>query len=110
MGGIIFWALIRLAAVIFISWIAIDYVEYSFWFSASLLLIYGAVLHPAVIQYNQFREANKEVVESTLCSSCRHFDKSAVLCMKFDEHPAIDRLPCEGLSWEPKNDEFVEED
>jgi hypothetical protein len=29
--------------------------------------------------------------------------------MKFDEHPAIDRLPCEGLSWEPKN-EFMEEE
>lgn len=109
MGGIIYWALIRLAVVILASWIAIDYLDYSFWFTATLMLIYGAVLHPAVIQYNNFKEATREVVESTLCSSCKHFDKSAVLCMKFDEHPAIDKLPCEGLSWEPKN-EFVEED
>jgi hypothetical protein len=84
-------------------------IDYSFWFTATLLSIYGAVLHPAMIQYNRYQEANKEIMESTLCSSCKHFDKGAILCMKFDEHPAIDRLPCEGLSWEPTN-EFMEEE
>jgi hypothetical protein len=64
--------------------------------------IYGIIIHPAIVQYNQFKEDNKEIINNTLCSSCRHFDETAVICMKHDKHPTVDSLPCEGLDWEMK--------
>jgi glucan phosphoethanolaminetransferase (alkaline phosphatase superfamily) len=101
MGAIIYWGLIRIAIIIPVIWILNSYLDYSLWWSVSFLLIYGVVLHPAIIQYNLFKERNKDIIESTLCSSCKYFDETAVLCLKLDEHPTREYLPCDGLSWEP---------
>jgi len=80
-----------------------NYLDYQVWWSVSFLLLYGVVLHPAIVQFRYFLEKNKDILESTLCSSCEHFDKSAVLCMKHDEHPTTNYLPCDGIDWSPKS-------
>jgi len=103
LGEIIFWALVRIVFVIPTIWILRNYVSYQVWWSASFLLLYGVVLHPAIVQFRYFLEKNKPVLEGTLCSSCEHFDKSAVLCMKHDEHPTTTYLPCDGIDWVPKS-------
>lgn len=72
----------------------------------SLMSIYGVVIHPTIIHYRLFIEENKEIIDSTMCSSCKHFDESAVLCMKHDEHPSKTYLPCEGIDWEPDSSEY----
>jgi hypothetical protein len=102
MGGIIYWTIIRIAILIPLLWIATDYIEYKYWWMVVTMSIYGIIMHPAIIQYKLFREKNEEVITNTLCSSCKHFDESAVLCLKFDEHPTEDEIPCEGSAWEPK--------
>jgi hypothetical protein len=102
MGGIIYWTIIRIAILIPLLWIATDYIEYKYWWMVVTMSIYGFIMHPAFIQYKLFREKNEEVITNTLCSSCKHFDESAVLCLKFDEHPTEDEIPCEGSAWEPK--------
>ncbi|MBA4251900.1 MAG: hypothetical protein C0425_10705 [Chlorobiaceae bacterium] len=109
MGDIIFWAIIRTAILIPVLWIAKDFIDYSFWWTLTILCIYGVILHPALIQYRLFLEKNNVVLNSTLCSSCQHFDKTAVLCLKHDEHPTEIYLPCDGLEWEPQSNEQVEE-
>lgn len=101
MGEIVFWTIIRAAVVVPIIWISRSYLDYQLWFLASAMVLYGVIVHPAVVHYRLFIERNKEIMETTLCSSCRFFERSAVLCSKFDEHPTKDYLPCEGLSWEP---------
>jgi len=103
LGEIIFWTLVRILIIIPTIWALRHYLDYQVWWSVSFLLLYGVVLHPAIVQFRYFLEKNKEVLESTLCSSCEHFDKSAVLCMKHDEHPTIDYLPCDGIDWSPKS-------
>jgi len=60
------------------------------------------IVHPAMVSYRWFEERNKKVIESTLCSSCKHFDQSAVLCIKYDKHPTENYVPCDGVDWEPK--------
>ena len=112
MGDIVFWTIIRTALVIPAVWILQSYIDIQLWWIVSLAGIYGIIIHPAIIHYRLFEEKNKEVVESTLCSTCRHFDRSAVLCMKHDKHPTKDFLPCEGLDWEIKitsvdNEEYI---
>ena len=70
--------------------------------------MYGVIIHPAMIQYRMFLHDNDAIINNTLCSSCKHFDKTAVLCQKYDQHPTLKNLPCEGLDWEPigiKNEE-----
>lgn len=106
MGDIVFWAIIRAAIVIPSLWILKGYIDYQLWWYIVLLGIYGVIVHPAIIHYRLFEEKNKEIFESTLCSSCKHFDKSSVLCTKHDEHPTKDFLPCEGNDWEPNSKEF----
>lgn len=63
--------------------------------------VYAVIIYPITIQYRIFYDENKEIIEQTLCTSCKHFDKTAVLCMKLDQHPTLKVLPCEGLEWEP---------
>jgi hypothetical protein len=106
MGEIIFWTIIRTALMIPIIWLAQGYMDYSLWWTSSLLVIYGVVVHPTIVQYQHFKEANKEVIEFTLCSSCKSFDESAVLCLKHDEHPTKDYLPCNGVNWEPRSEKI----
>jgi hypothetical protein len=110
LGEIIFWTLVRILIIIPTIWILRGYFDYQAWWSISFLLIYGVVLHPAIVQFRYFLENNKEVLESSLCSSCEHFEKSAVLCMKHDEHPTKHYLPCDGIDWSPKSKEFEIED
>ena len=102
MGGIIYWTIIRIAILIPVLWIATNYIEFKYWWMVVTMSIYGIIIHPAFIQYRLFREENDEVITNTLCSSCKHFDETAVLCLKYDEHPTEDEIPCEGSDWEPK--------
>jgi hypothetical protein len=102
-GEIVFGTIIRIALVIPIIWFSKEFIDFQFWWIVSMMIIYGVIIHPAVIHYRLFEEKNKDIIESTLCTSCKHFDKSAVLCIKYDKHPALDYLSCEGNDWEPKN-------
>ena len=101
MGGIVYWTLIRLAlsiiSVIYLS----DFYYGKFWWPMVLLALYLIVVHPAYSQYKEFVKNNTAVIEDTLCSNCKHFNETAVLCMKHDKHPSQDYLPCEGMHWEP---------
>ncbi|HPO56906.1 MAG: hypothetical protein GX452_13265 [Ignavibacteriales bacterium] len=101
MGDIVFWAIIRTFILIPVIWLLRNWLDYTFWWTFSFMLIYGVIVHPIVIQYNHFLEKNKKVLDSTLCSTCKHFDKTAVLCLKLDEHPTTHYLPCDGIDWEP---------
>ncbi len=101
MGHIIFWAIMRTAVLIPSLWVMYSYVEYKYWWWIVIISVYAVIIYPITIQYRIFYEENKEIIEQTLCTSCKHFDKSAVLCMKLDKHPTLKVLPCEGLEWEP---------
>ena len=103
MGAIVFWTIIRTAILIPIIWILQSYINFQFWWILNILAIYIVIIHPAIIHYKLFEEKNKEIIESTLCSTCKHFDKTAVICMKYDKHPTMEFLPCQGLDWEPNS-------
>jgi hypothetical protein len=101
MGDIIFWAIIRIAIVIPLLWLLTGYIDYKLWWIIMCFTVYGVIIHPAISRFKKFELKNKSIIEDTLCSSCKHFDVSAVLCMKYDKHPTKDYLPCEGNDWEP---------
>jgi len=101
LGEIVFWTLLRAAVTIPAVWLLRGYFDFQLWWMISLMAMYGIIIHPAVIHYKLFQERNKDIIENTLCSNCKHFDKTAVLCMKHDKHPTKTELPCEGLDWEP---------
>jgi len=108
MGVVVFWTIIRTAILIPILWILFGIIDYQLWWIVSFTAVYGIIIHPAVIHYRLFEERNKDIIEATLCSSCRHFDKTAVLCTKYDQHPDLNYLPCDGLDWEPKQNKNEE--
>jgi hypothetical protein len=110
LGHIIFWGIIRTAILIPALWILSGYLEYKYWWTFLALAVYGVIIHPAYIQYRQFMEANTEVITNTLCSSCKHFNETAVLCLKYDKHPTRNYIPCDGIDWEVKNNSFNEEE
>ena len=101
MGAIIYWAMIRIAILIPALWFLLDWVNYKYYWLVVAIAVYAIVIHPAVVQYKIFVEQTKEVVENSLCANCIHFDKSAVVCMKYDKHPTVESIPCEGVAWEP---------
>jgi hypothetical protein len=102
LGAIVYWTLIRAVILIPALLLLFEYIDYKLWWIIGVMSIYGIIIHPAIVQYNLFIEKNKEIINNTLCSSCRHFDETAVICMKYDKHPTLDSLPCEGLDWEMK--------
>jgi hypothetical protein len=106
MGEIIFWTIVRIVFVIPAMWVLQGYIDFNFWWLVNVLVTYGVIIHPAVVHYRLFVEKNKSVIESSLCSTCIHFDESAVLCMKYDKHPTAIYLPCEGTAWEPRKTSF----
>jgi len=110
MGAIVFWTIIRVAILIPTLWFLVELIDYKFWWTLVIISVYGVVIHPAVIQYKLFIEKNKEILYNTLCSNCKHFEKTAVLCAKHDKHPTVNFLPCDGVDWEPggKNNEEKE--
>jgi hypothetical protein len=101
MGEIVFWAIIRCAIVIPAIYIAKSFLDYTTWWGFGILAIYAVVVHPIAIHYHLFLDRNKEILDSTLCSSCKNFERTAVLCSVCDKHPTREYLPCEGLQWEP---------
>lgn len=102
MGGIVYWTLLRIAILIPLLWLAMDYIDYKFWWIIFSMSVYGVIIQPAVIQYRLFMEKNKDVISNSLCTSCKHFDETAVLCLKYDEHPTDEEVPCDGIDWQPK--------
>ena len=103
MCEIVLCTLVRITISIPLIWILKDYLSTQLWWSMSLVVIFVFVFYPAVISYRQFQDKNKKIIEDTICSSCKHFDETAVLCMKLDKHPTEDYIPCDGLEWEPIN-------
>lgn len=102
MGDIVFWTIIRTAVVIPSVWVLKSYIDEKLWWIVSIAAIYLIIIHPAVLAFKKFEKKSKSVLDSTLCASCKHFDPSAVLCMKYDKHPTEDYIPCDGIDWEPK--------
>lgn len=101
MGEIVFWTIIRTGFLIVILWFSKDIWGDKYFWLIVAISFYLFVISPVITFYRKFIEKNFDVLESSLCSSCKHFDKSAVLCMKYDKHPTKDFIPCDGVSWEP---------
>ena len=102
MGEVVFWTIIRAAVTIPGLWILKGQIDFQLWILISVAAIYVLIIHPAMVSYRWFEQHNKKVIESTLCSSCKNFNRSAVLCIKYDKHPTENYVPCDGVEWEPK--------
>ncbi len=102
MGSIVYTALIRTAFAIAIIWYLNNTYETRFIWLIAAALIYLLVVQPAIFQYKKFQEEKVNKMEGTLCATCKHYDPTAVLCLKYDQHPNQDFIPCQGNDWEPK--------
>jgi hypothetical protein len=101
-GETVFWTIIRTAITIVGVWILKSYIDEQLWYIITIAAVYGIIIHPAVLAFKKFDIKNKNILDSTICASCKHFDPSAILCMKHDKHPTEDYIPCDGLHWEPR--------
>ncbi|MBL0333357.1 MAG: hypothetical protein IPP08_06665 [Chlorobiota bacterium] len=101
-GSIIWWTLIRVVFVIIVMWLLLDrFNEYSQWWAITIGAIAAIGIYPAQIQYQKFKEDSKQIIEESLCTSCRWFDPEQLLCKKLDLHVSENIIPCEGEGWEP---------
>jgi len=103
LGEIIYKTIIRSGLTLIVLWFLKNQVdERYFFFIVSALALFFFVINPAYMSYKHFLEKNQNIESGILCSSCKHFDKSAMLCIKYDKHPTENFIPCEGRDWEPK--------
>lgn len=102
-GSIVWGVILRTAIVFIISFLLLSNFEYRQYWWIVLFLLWFVAAYPGWRQYQKFQQRIKNVGESTLCGSCKHFDKTGQLCKIFDEHITKEHIPCEGLNWEPKN-------
>lgn len=102
-GAIIWGSLLRTFLIIVISFFIVrKYMLYEHIYVLIFVLWFFVAL-PAYKAYQSFNKEMDEFSESTLCGSCRYFEKSAQLCKIYDQHPTKDFVPCEGSSWELKS-------
>jgi hypothetical protein len=104
-GSIVGWAILRAAVYIGISLILFDYLRwsnYALWWMITFALFYPVVIHPAQVQYRLYKEETQNVVTGTLCSSCKYFEPTGIMCSKLDEHVTEEYIPCDGELWEPR--------
>jgi hypothetical protein len=103
-GSIVAWALLRAAIYVLLAVFTFDFfrwMNYSLWWTVCVGLFYAFVIYPIQVQYRLFHEETRSVMSGTLCSTCRHFEPTGVLCAKLDEHVTEEHIPCEGQLWEP---------
>jgi hypothetical protein len=102
LGEIVYKTLIRLFLIIAVLWFVQSIFDTEYFLIISFLTVFFFVINPAYLSYQDFISKNSPVINNSLCTSCKHFDKSAVLCIKYDKHPTEEIIPCEGTAWEPE--------
>jgi hypothetical protein len=102
--GSIIWGIILRSTLIFIlSFVFLEFVQMREHIWIALFLLWFGAIYPGWKQFQVFNKQNKEILEDTLCGSCRNFDPTSQLCKIMDEHVTKNYIPCEGLNWEPKS-------
>ncbi|GAB1350690.1 hypothetical protein MASR1M107_29050 [Ignavibacteriales bacterium] len=101
MGKIVTETLFRIVIVIIAVYlIRTAFPDDKFWLILAITAVVGGVVLPAYNSYINFYKSNKEIIENSICSKCRHFDETAVLCKKYESHPKPDFIPCDGKEFE----------
>jgi hypothetical protein len=101
-GTIVFRALVKLLILMLVSWFVLETYKLQYYWFVPLALVYFLVVLPAYNQYQHFHAQSKRDVSDTICSKCKHFDGTGVLCTLYDEHVSKHYIPCDGDSWEAK--------
>jgi hypothetical protein len=102
MGEIVYNGIIRTAVTIAFLWFISDSISEKYFWIVAGIAIYIFIIHPIILSYRKFIDKNKDILTNSLCSTCKHFSETAVLCMKYDEYPTEKYTPCNGYDWEKK--------
>ncbi|MBK7868131.1 MAG: hypothetical protein IPJ75_14765 [Ignavibacteriales bacterium] len=95
MGKLVIESLVRLVVVLVVVFlIRTALPDDKFWLILTIAAILAGVVLPAYTGYKKFYAQNREIIENSICSKCRHFDESAVLCTKYESHPKPGYIPC----------------
>jgi hypothetical protein len=101
-GEIIYWGLIRFAAVLVAAWVLYSVVpNYSDWWMMFFIAVSVIVVYPAQLAWRKHVTSIRHANQNALCATCRHLVPSEALCGKLDEHVTKDYTPCGGEGWEP---------
>ncbi|MBE2279449.1 MAG: hypothetical protein IAE91_03580 [Ignavibacteriaceae bacterium] len=100
MGEVVYYTIIRLAVLIPLIWFTKPLLDERWWFVISIFLIHAIIIYPAYRGYKKFVERSKKEIEGTLCSICKHYEPTAMLCKIHDKHPSAQFIPCDGHDWE----------
>jgi hypothetical protein len=105
-GSIVLWALLKMAVLVFATWYVIEQYRLHYYWLVALAAIVGIVVIPAYRQYERFTTQTRLRSGGLLCSKCKHFDETGVLCTLYDEHVSKSHIPCGGDSWEAKSPRY----
>jgi hypothetical protein len=101
-GTIVFRALVKLLILMLITWFVLETYKLQYYWLVPLALVYFIVVLPAYHQYQRFYAESKEATSDLICSKCKHFDSTGVLCTLYDEHVSKKHIPCDGDAWEAR--------
>ena len=102
MGSIVWGMILRSSLIFIISFTFVEFAQMREHIWIALFLLWFGALYPGWKQIQVFNRKNRELLEDTLCGSCRNYEPDSQLCRIMDEHITRDYIPCEGLNWEPK--------
>lgn len=104
MGLVVYRVLISLVFVISGLWVLKYYIDDTLWFIIAFFSLLGFVIQPAWSAYQDYVKKNKAILTNSICGSCKNYDPSAPVCIKYDENPTETYVPCDGLDWDPRSD------
>lgn len=101
-GSIVWGMILRSTLIVIISFTFLEFVQLREHIWLGLFLLWFGALYPGWKQFQVLNKRTKELLEETLCGSCRNYEPDSQLCKILDEHITKNYIPCEGLNWEPK--------
>ena len=102
-GAIIYWGLVRFAAVMIGAWLLYSYIpNYSEWWTMFFIAVSVIVIYPAQLAWRKHAVQIRRANQNALCATCRYLIPSEALCSKLDEHVRKNYTQCGGEGWEPR--------
>ncbi len=101
-GSIVFAGLVKTAIVVPIIWFVVETYHLQYYWMVALFVLFAVVAYPAYRKYDQFKEQSRRMSDDLICTKCKHFDSTGILCTIYDEHVSKQKIPCGGDSWEAR--------
>ncbi len=101
-GSIVLYCIVATAATLLVYWYIFEFQDASESWHLAFFAAWIVAMYPTLRMYETYKKQSKKIEENALCSTCRNYEETGLLCRLYDEHVSANYTPCEGNDWQPR--------